>query len=119
MRASDGASSSSRDRVVVNIDTRNLADGRHVMYVLGFDASGIAGTPSAIHLTVRRALPRHDYNGDRRADLLWRNYSTGHNAIWRSADSRNPTPVATVATTWKLVAQGDFDGDGRSDVVWR
>lgn len=119
MRASDGAFNDSREQVVVNIDTSSLAYGRHVIYVRGVDASGATGTPSAVYFTVRRSLPQHDYNGDRRSDLLWRNGSSGQNAIWRSADSRTPTPVTAVATVWKVVAQGDFNGDGRSDVVWR
>ena len=119
MRASDGAFNSSREQVVVNIDTRTLAYGRHVIYVRGVDASGASGTPSAIYFTVRRALPQHDYDGDRRSDVFWRNSSTGQNGIWRSADSRTSTPVTAAATAWKVVAQGDFDGDGRSDIVWR
>ena len=87
MRASDGAFGSSREQVVVNIDTRNLAYGRHVVYVRGVDASGRPGTPSAIYFSVRRYLPHRDFDGDRRSDLFWRNGSTGQNIIWRTASS--------------------------------
>jgi hypothetical protein len=120
MRASDGAFNSSREQVVVNIDTRNLAYGRHVVYVRGTDASGRAGTPNAIYFTVRRAEPQHDYDGDGRSDLFWLNASTGQNVIWRAANSGAQMPGITVSDgTWKVVAQGDFDGDGHSDLVWR
>ena len=120
MRPKDGAFDSSREQVVVNIDTRGLAYGRHVVYVRGIDASNQAGTPNAIYFTVRPPVPHHDFNGDLHADLFWRNGSTGQNAIWRSANSATSTPVATVTDqNWKIVAQGDFDGDGRSDVFWR
>lgn len=120
MRPSDGAFDSSREQVVVKIDTRGLASGRHVVYVRGTDASGRAGTPSAVYFTVHPPAPRHDYDGDRRADLFWRHASTGRNTMWRSANSATSTPVATVASaSWQPVAQGDFDGDGRSDLFWR
>jgi hypothetical protein len=42
-----------------------------------------------------------DYNGDGRADVLWRNVSTGANTIWRSADSYSLQPVAAITDlTW-------------------
>jgi zinc carboxypeptidase/VCBS repeat protein/FG-GAP repeat protein len=120
MRANDGAFDSSREQVVVNIDTRGLAYGRHVVYVRGTDTAKQAGTPSAIYFTVRAPLPHHDFDGDLHADLFWRNSSTGYDVIWRAASSSTATAVATVAgNSWKTVAQGDFDGDGRSDVFWR
>jgi carboxypeptidase T len=120
MRASDGAFDSSREQVVVNIDTRALAPGRHVVYVRGTDASGRAGTPSAIYFTARAPVPHHDYDGDRRSDVFWRNAGTGQNSIWRGANSTTWTSVTPVsAAGWQFVAQADFNGDGRSDVFWR
>ena len=120
MRAYDGAFDSSREQVVLNIDTSGLAYGRHVVYVRGTDASGRTGTPSAVYFTVRDRVPHHDYDGDKRADLFWRNGSSGQNQIWRAANSATATAVTTVgAGPWRLVAEGDFDGDGRSDVFWR
>ena len=120
MRANDGAFDSSREQVVLAIDTRGLAYGRHVVYMRGTDASAQAGTPSAVYFIVRAPVPHHDFNGDRRADLFWRNASTGQDVIWRGADSAASTAVATVTDgNWKIVAQGDFDRDGHSDVFWR
>jgi murein tripeptide amidase MpaA len=120
MRAHDGAFDSSREEVTLNIDTRSLAYGRHVVYVRGTDASGRSGTPSAVYFTVRDRIAHHDYDGDQHADVFWRNASTGQNVIWRAANNTTATAVATVPVGgWKIVAQGDFDGDGRSDVFWR
>lgn len=120
MRAYDGAFNSARELVVVNINTANLAYGKHVVYMRGADASGRAGTPTAVYFTVRRHIPVHDFDADRRSDVFWRNGSDGTNILWRAANSATMTAVTRVASTaWRVVAQGDFDGDGRSDVFWR
>ena len=71
---------------------------------------GVAGTARA----------GHDFDGDGRADVLWRNTSTGANVIWLRSDATAQRTVARVADTrWAVVGQGDFDGDGRSDLFWR
>jgi hypothetical protein len=65
-----------------------------------------------------------DFNGDGRADILWRNasgvvtdwlgtanggfVSNGANAGNGSAD-----------TSWQVGGTGDFNGDGISDILWR
>jgi hypothetical protein len=119
MRASDGAFDSSRELVTVNIDTRNLAIGRHVVYVRGTDASGRPGTPSAIYFDVRPFKSAHDFDGDLRSDIVWRNASTGANQLWRSANNAAQIAMSSVAgNAWRVV-QGDFDGDGKADLLWR
>src|SRR5207249_2827271 len=62
-----------------------------------------------------------DFDGDGRADILWRNTVSGENAIWFI----NGTTVAstalfqTVDPTWLIAGVGDYDGDGRADILWR
>ncbi|WP_460758792.1 NHL domain-containing protein [Lysobacter fragariae] len=61
-----------------------------------------------------------DFDGDRRADLFWRNGATGQNAIWRSAASTSQQAVTAQGdVNWKIAATDDFNGDGKADVVWR
>ena len=43
-----------------------------------------------------------DYNGDGRADVLWRNESTGANALWLSASSTNLQAVAGSSVAWEI-----------------
>jgi plastocyanin len=63
---------------------------------------------------------RHDFNGDGRADILWRNSSTGSNAIWRSGSSGTPQAVTSVTNlAWTVAGSGDYNGDGRADILWR
>src|SRR5262249_4742933 len=63
---------------------------------------------------------KYDFNGDGRADILWRPTS-GVLDIWllngTSAIS-SPSPGA-VGTDWTIVGVGDFNGDGRADILWR
>jgi len=120
MRASDGTFNSSRELVTVGLNTTGLAYGRHVLYVRGVDASGRAGTPSAVYFTVKPFSANHDYDGDLRSDIVWRDSASGANQIWRSANNGATVAMTTVpGNAWRLVAQGDFDGDAKGDVFWR
>jgi serine protease len=45
-----------------------------------------------------------DYNGDGQADVLWRNFSSGANTIWKSAKGSTRQAVAAVTNlTWVVV----------------
>ena len=77
-------------------------------------------TAIALAIAPCSAFGFSDFDGDGRSDILWRNDSTGANAIWRSANSATPqTMTAVTNLAWKVVGVGDFDGDGRSDILWR
>ncbi|UHQ18763.1 FG-GAP-like repeat-containing protein [Lysobacter sp. KIS68-7] len=70
----------------------------------------------------RAALSRpvHDFEGDGRGDLFWRNGTTGANALWKGGSAATQQAVTSVTDkAWKLVGSGDFDGDSRTDLFWR
>src|SRR2546423_1810436 len=63
-----------------------------------------------------------DFDGDGKADLLWRNTTDGNNAIWLmngSTVSATSVIQAVVDLLWTIVAVGDYGGDGRADILWR
>jgi hypothetical protein len=64
-----------------------------------------------------------DFDGDGKADILWRNSVTGENYLYpMDGLSIKATEgyVRTVADqSWQVAGIGDFDGDGKADVLWR
>jgi Ca2+-binding RTX toxin-like protein len=64
-----------------------------------------------------------DFNGDGRADILWKSDS-GEVTNWLgSANGGFTGNIANadnnVGAGWQVAGTGDFNGDGRSDVLWR
>ena len=75
------------------------------------------------------------FNGDQKADLVWRNSATGQNDIWFMdgknffggsstaqglVEGRDYRHLMTIKDrSWKIEAVADMNGDGRSDLIWR
>jgi hypothetical protein len=88
-------------------------DGR--VYTVHITATDLAENVSTSNVEVR--VP-HD-QGDHA--LLWRNKSTGANALWYMDGSkfRNAKQLPSVNDqNWKIVGMADFDGDGQADILW-
>lgn len=72
-----------------------------------------------------------DFNNDKVADVLWRNYKTGENFIWKlKLDASGDNPYYNLATdgygittvpdvNWEVADLVDFNSDGVADIVWR
>src|SRR5262245_19816002 len=63
----------------------------------------------------------YDFNADGKADLIWRNQSTGATFIWmmNGVTPTTYTTLPTVPIDWQIVGVGDFNANGRPDLVWR
>ncbi|TMH89319.1 MAG: hypothetical protein E6H42_17405, partial [Betaproteobacteria bacterium] len=91
--------------------------------VAAFDAAGNSSAQSApVSSRTPAARVRRDFNGDGKADILWRNSTTGANTIWLmngAVISSGATFATVVDPNWGIAGLGDFNGDGKSDILWR
>ncbi len=111
---------------------RNAATGENaIWYLNGSSLLSTAALPPAPDVSWdfagHRARPvpvkaASDFNRDGQVDLLWRNTSTGENAVWSMNGSTlaaaSSLPSATDAN-WQLAASADLNRDGQADLIWR
>ena len=67
-----------------------------------------------------RLTATHDFNGDGKSDILWRNTS-GNVAAWlmNGGTVSQSAALGTVPSSFSIIGQHDFNGDGKADVLWR
>jgi len=83
---------------------------------VALDATTLVGTVQTLVATPTA----YDFNGDGKADILWR-HSSGIVAQWLM---NGPNVVGAglpgeVPPDWAIVGRGDFNGDGKADILWR
>ena len=130
LRGADGAVSTSVTRADFNADLRsdilwrNAATGENYMYPMNgktiFGTEGYLRTVADLNWIV---VGIGDFDGDGKADVLWRNSSTGENYLYfMDGTTIKPTEgyLRTVADqNWLVAGVGDFNGDGKDDILWR
>jgi Zn-dependent metalloprotease len=86
---------------------------------------GLLQASADVVITVNVATPGeptlYDLNGDRKADIVWRNTSDGAVGGWlMSGLTRGPTGIpGGLPANWIMTGIGDLNGDERADLVWR
>jgi hypothetical protein len=103
---------------------RNSASGHNYLYPM--DGTTIKGTEGFIRTVADLAwkvVGVGDFDGDGRADILWRNSITGENYLYPmngTAILGSEGYLRTVPDpSWQVKGTGDYDGDGKSDIFWR
>jgi subtilisin family serine protease len=84
-------------------------------FLVGTDT--LPSTPAGWHV-----VGTGDFNGNRSADLLLHNASSGEVAVWfRNGKTYVALAViaGTAAAPWSAGAVGDFNADGWPDILWR
>lgn len=65
---------------------------------------------------------RYDFNGDGKADILWRAIANGATIEWLMNGGAITSSLALHGggnTGWTIAAIDDFTGDGKNDILWR
>jgi hypothetical protein len=108
--------------------TLTISPGTTTSYWARVSNSCGSANSAAATVTVNQPTPppatgvKGDFNGDGRADILWRNYSNGQNSIWfmNGTTLSQGVLIAPVGDgNWRIEGAADFNGDGRSDILWR
>ncbi len=93
------------------------------LYLLPFNSSGLATAGSVIYTATSNAwkiVGTPDLNGDGKADLLYRNQTTGQvYAVLMNGFSIVAEGMVYTEpnTAWQIVGYGDMDGDGKQNQV--
>jgi len=61
-----------------------------------------------------------DFNGDGKADILWRNTSTGQIQVWlMDGETATRGTIYNRILDWDIEDVADFNNDGKADILWR
>ena len=104
---------------------QNELDGQLAVWLMNGDklADGHLLQPGRVEDLDWKIVGAGDFNGDRRADLLWRHKKSGLAAIWYMNGDRQVSgqAVELVVTDldWTIVAVTDVNADGKGDIIWQ
>jgi len=102
---------------------RNASSGENYLYPMhGRVIMGSEGYLRTVAESAWQVAGTGDFDGDGKADVLWRNSATGENYVYFMSGmliAREGYLRAVPDPDWQVAGIGDFDGDGRDDLFWR
>ena len=105
-----------------------LSASPNVTYYIAVD--GYNGKSGGLHLNITgdvdvEVIPKavkNDFNGDGKADILWRHATTGQNYLYfmNGSSAIGGGLINTIADlNWQIKGIADFNGDNKADILWR
>jgi hypothetical protein len=103
---------------------RNSSTGQIYLMTVGVSGSTFTQSGQMIYTSTLsyKIVATHDFNGDGRDDILWRNDLSGDIYLMLM----NGPTIAFEGViyhepnlAWKIVAAGDYNNDGKADILWR
>ena len=103
---------------------RDATMGEVAVWLMNGVSVGASGIPATVDPASGWAIKGvGDFNGNGKADILWRDATSGDVGIWlmNGLTLTIGDVVATIAPAlgWAIKGVGDFNGDGKADVLWR
>jgi subtilisin-like proprotein convertase family protein len=105
---------------------RHDTSGENVLWYMENNAlyTGEFTNPPVLTDVRWKMVGTHDFNGDRRTDILWRHNTSGENVMWfmdknTIVSGTFTNPPALVDLNWQMAGTGDFNGDAKPDILWR
>jgi hypothetical protein len=89
------------------------------------DDNAVPTSPDQIYgldnVSIYTPIPNHDFNGDRKTDIFWRNTVTGENlvSLLDGTTISDNQWIVNIGPDWKPAAFADFNGDKANDIVWQ
>jgi hypothetical protein len=79
-------------------------------------STGVAGTQT---LGSDKLAQTHDFNGDGKSDILWRD-KAGDVGMWLMNGTQivQGGSFSAIPLNWSVAGTGDFNGDGKADILW-
>lgn len=108
---------------VTDIIWRNQSTGANAIWLL--NASGLVASTvdlPALPNTSYSIQATGDFNNDGKADIVWRNQSTGANAVWLMNGTLYSSTVDLPSlpnSSYRIGGAGDFNNDQKPDILWR
>jgi hypothetical protein len=87
---------------------------------LSQSANAVANFRVAVTAAAPLLIVQRDFNGDGRADVLWR-HTSGTVVEWlvNGLSVIGAGSPGTATGDWTIAGAGDFNGDGKTDILWR
>jgi hypothetical protein len=92
-----------------------------IAFLDGTSVTGVKVLPR-VGDTTRRIAGTGDVNLDGRADIVWRDHTTGRNSVWYMKESVKQGEALLKPRSdvdWFIEQVSDFNKDGKPDFFWR